>query len=117
MSTVAGDISFAGKPIESGSVRFFPVDGTAGAGAIAPISNGKFEIAADHGLIAGNYLVQVTATKKTGRVIRPKEVMPGDDPTPQQEELQIIPAKYNTNSNLKVELQPGDNSYAQQLVP
>jgi hypothetical protein len=114
-SSVSGEISYAGKPIENGSIRFFPTQGTEGAGAIAAITDGKYSVDADRGLIAGSYMVQVTAMQKTGRVIRPKEVMPGDDPSPQQEELQIIPAQYNTTSSLGVDLQPGENTYSQQL--
>jgi len=43
--------------------------------------------------------------------------MAGDDASPQEEELQIIPAKYNSRSELHTELLPGPNTYDQQLTP
>ena len=113
--TVTGNLSFNGQPVQDGSIRFFPVEGTDGHGAVAKIQNGQYAITSESNLRSGKYVVQITATRKTGRTIKPKEVMPGDSGSPSEEEVQIIPAKYNLKSELRVDLQPGPNSYDQKL--
>lgn len=113
--TVTGTLSFNGQPIQDGSIRFFPVDGTEGPGAVAKIENGQYGITSESNLLAGKYSVQITAVKKTGRMIRPREVMPGDAGTPTEEEIQLIPAKYNSESELRADLHAGENTYDQEL--
>jgi hypothetical protein len=113
-SSVTGEVSFAGRPIENGSVRFFPVESTPGPGAVTAISDGRFEIGEQQGLVAGKYVVQITAVQKTGRIIRSESWV---ETGPQEEERQIIPAKYNLRSELHAEFLPGPNTYDQKLMP
>lgn len=70
--SVSGELSLAGKPIDTGNVRFFPVMETEEKGAVGPISNGRCEIAEKQGLVAGKDMVQVSGMQKAGRMIRPK---------------------------------------------
>ncbi|MEX2306872.1 MAG: hypothetical protein WD738_04735 [Pirellulales bacterium] len=113
--TVSGKLTFNGQPIQDGSIRFFPVDGTDGHGAVAKIENGQYTITSQSNFRSGKYAVQITALRKTGRMIAPREVMPGDDGSPAEEVIQFIPSKYNSNSELQADLQPGQNSYDLEL--
>lgn len=105
---VSGEVSFGGVPVKDGNLRFFPVHGTPGRGASAPIRQGKYAILQDQGLMAGSYRVSITATHSTGRKIRNAEPMPGED-LMVDEVVQYIPEAYNARTTLRVELEPDDN--------
>ena len=60
-------------------------------------------------LFAGEYLVAVSATRATGRMI-PGEGLPGEPETVPEEE-QYIPEEYNSRSQLRVTLEPGENQH------
>ena len=65
---VRGEVSFDGRPLETGTIDFIPVEGTAGGSARSVIANGRYEVAAEHGLLAnGTYQVRVIGLRKTGR--------------------------------------------------
>lgn len=106
--SVSGEVSFDGQPVVEGDLRFFPVDGTPGRGAGAKIQQGKYEIPADSGLMAGSYRVSITAFRATGRQIPNPEQMPGE-PATVDEVLPYIPETYNTRTTLKVRLTAGEN--------
>jgi hypothetical protein len=106
--SATGGVSFAGEDVADGSMRFFPVEGTPGVGAGAKISQGKYDIPQDAGLVAGSYRVSITATRSTGRQIPNPEPMPGESKMI-AEVVQYIPEQYNMRTTLLVELQPGDN--------
>ena len=56
--------------MESGTVRFDPVDRAMGKGAGGMVEAGVLKLPADHGLTGGKYRVTATAFKKTGKVIQ-----------------------------------------------
>ncbi len=73
----SGTVTLDGKPLESGSINFSPVDSsTNGSGGM--VKNGEFEIAADSGLPAGKYSVTILAFSPTGRTVRDPQM--GDRP-------------------------------------
>ena len=67
----------------------------------------QFSIPIDKGLVAGKYLVAITATRKTGKQI-PGEGLYGETNSV-DEEVQFIPAQFNARTNLTVELTAGEN--------
>ena len=102
MAEVKGQITLDGNPLETASIRFAPIDGN-GSTAGSTVANGKFEVV----LPATNYRVQVSAvaplpagTPKDAK--HRYEVGLPDTP-------ELIPAKYNTNSELTLELKEGLN--------
>lgn len=100
---IGGTASYAGTPIETGSIEFSPVEGTTGPATGASIQNGQWEIAADKGpLVGGTYLVRITGTKKTGRTRSPVHGLPGQTPT--EEVVSYIPAAHNSESTLKIRI-------------
>src|SRR5690348_6549122 len=60
LSSVSGEVSYEGQPIEKGRINFAPADGK-GPTAGGPIANGKYEVS---GLLPGTKIVEITAVKR-----------------------------------------------------
>ncbi len=104
-----GQVTFEAKPVATGDIRFFPLGGTPGPGASVKIRDGRYAIPVGPGLTAGTYLVAVMATRPTGRSLRPE---PGYEAAGSvAEEKDYIPERFNAKSELRVTLEPGDNSH------
>jgi hypothetical protein len=65
---ISAQVLVDGAPMDSGTLRFDPVDGT-GKGAGGMVEAGALELPDDHGLHSGTYRVSATAFKKTGKTI------------------------------------------------
>ena len=89
-----------GAPVQSGSVNFAPTEGQATAGG-AVISNGKFSIPRDNGLLPGKYRVAISAAAGGDR---PAPALPGEAPPPAKE---LIPPDWNVASKQIVEVKKG----------
>ncbi len=83
---VSGTVSFAGKPIENGSIVFDPADGK-GIAAMGSIVNGQIQ----GEIPAGEKILRITAQRETG------EKDQYGEPVVES----YIPDKYNVNSQLK----------------
>lgn len=60
LSSVGGEATYEGQPIEKGWINFLPVDGKGRDGG-GPITAGRYEVS---GLLPGQKLVQITAVKR-----------------------------------------------------
>ncbi len=104
-ATVKGTVTFDGKPIESGSINFFPVDGAKGGTAGGIIKNGKYSCP---DVPIGNMRVQIGGVLK---VIGKKKAYD----TPESKEVPIyeetIPRKYSNaqETELEFDVKPGIN--------
>lgn len=108
-SSLSGTCSYGGAPIEEGQIRLFPIDGTPGHGAATRIEQGRYAFDPTAGLVPGNYLVAVSGTRATGRMLA-GEGLPGEpDMVPEIE--QYIPERYNHTSELRLTLEPGENHH------
>src|SRR5688572_18410502 len=59
---VSGTVTFQGKPLDQGTIDFYAAGkSTVEAGAL--ITEGKYEIPADKGLLPGKYLVKIQSTE------------------------------------------------------
>lgn len=98
---VSGSVTLDGRPIANGTIRFEPVaeDGVASG---TTITQGKYDISAARGLPPGEYLVRISAAGESGVA----EPLPGDSSKLAEE---LVPEKYNTNSELKVAIKKGSN--------
>jgi hypothetical protein len=95
-----GDVTFDGRPIETGSIDFIPIEATAGASAVGTIANGRYEIGTQRGLVpGGTYQVRITGWRKTGKTQR-NRMAPGGQSVELVENF--IPSIYNSESTLKV---------------
>lgn len=112
--SVEGEVTLDGTPVQNGSIVFIPSSGTSGPSAGGTISQGKFSIAQNKGPVVGKYMVQIRASEKTGKSV------PAGSPFPPgtmiDETIEIIPKKYNTESELEREIVAGNNPFDFQLT-
>jgi len=104
-AVVSGAVSFNGEPVEEGTISFVPTGTTQGPSTGSPITAGEYSIAADKGPVLGTHRVEIRAYRKTGRKLPPKPPNPSET----EETVPYIPAQYNSESTLTVEIEPGKN--------
>ena len=100
-----GEVKLDGQPVAGpGTIAFYPEQGTESPGASGEIVGGKYQIPEEKGPSAGTFRVEITWPKATGRKL------PSLDPGMTVEErAEAIPAKYNSNTELKVEISSDKN--------
>ena len=104
--SVSGKVTLDGEPVKGGSIVFLPADTAAAKGA-AEIIDGSYLIGADSGLKPGTYRVEISWFKPTGRKI------PSADPGFTTDETrEVVPAKYNINSELTANIGAGENEHS-----
>lgn len=103
LASVSGKVTFDGQPLSDASVEFAPIEveqveeGVGGSGGNAATDeSGKYTVrtGSQFGLQPGKYLVRIAKTSYD------------DD----GQEMQQIPARYNTESDLEVTIESGGNS-------
>ncbi len=97
--SLEGTVSLDGRPLEKGAISFRPQSGTKGPTAGAEIVEGKFSIPPSGGPLAGKFVVEITASGRTGHKI----VNVRTDRL-EEEYTQILPARYNRQSELTAEV-------------
>jgi hypothetical protein len=114
---VWGNVTFEGKPLTEGAITFIPIAPHTGPSTGGTITEGKYDIAANMGPLAGGeYRVEITATRLSGKLI-PNTIGHGGGMLNVPE--MYIPEKYNTNSTLKASISPqaDKNQFDFTLVP
>jgi hypothetical protein len=105
---VSGTVMLDGEPLVGGAIQFFPATNAGGVavGGGSPVENGRFSIAREYGLVPGSYKVAInaaepeTAGAKTKGAARKGRVQVRD----------LIPARYNSETTLKAEIDKGGTS-------
>jgi hypothetical protein len=96
MADVDGDVVLDGKALDEGVIHFFPLDAQART-ASTFVNGGRFQTR----VALGTHRVEISCVKP--RVLRAKQ--DADSGTGQE----IVPARYNTKSELKAEVKTGKN--------
>ncbi|MEX0613226.1 MAG: hypothetical protein WD738_15810 [Pirellulales bacterium] len=96
---VRGKAAYAGKPVENGEIRFFPIDGTLGPVSGAPIIDGEYHVTHRGGVPVGSHRVEVEA-------FRSSQAYPELNAEGGHRE-QFLPRKYNISSELTA-IVPGE---------
>lgn len=121
-SSLSGNVTYDGKPLEDGTIQLRPTGETKGLGGTSKITNGGYNIPAGEALEPGTYSVAIMAV----RPATPAEIAKQENSTkgePQQAgddeaakpaaasapTTQYIPAKYNTQTTLTVDITAGEN--------
>jgi hypothetical protein len=103
-TTIEGTVTYAGQPVEQGSITFEPASG-AGPSAGGIIENGRYKVDAE-GLTPGEMIVRISAVRATGKKI---EAGPPEPPGTMVDEVRpYIPAAYNEQSTLKAQVKAGN---------
>jgi hypothetical protein len=91
--------------MESGTVRFDPVDGAKRNGAGGKVEAAVFQLPAGHGLVPGRYRVSATAFKKTGKSINDYQRGAVEEMVqlPLVDSPKEIELSHDTSANLTVE--------------
>ncbi|MFN3161247.1 MAG: hypothetical protein ACE37I_18190 [Rubinisphaera brasiliensis] len=109
-ASVEGTVTFNGDPVQTGSIQFVPVEGVVGKPVSAPISNGEFSLSSGEGPAVGMNKVVINATRKTGK--QKKNIM-GE----MEDEIEdFIPARYNAQTELQVEISSDGNTETFELT-
>jgi len=106
-AAVGGRVTADGQPVQNGSISFVPTGDTTGPSSGGKITGGSYNIARQHGPVVGRHRVEIRAMRKTGRKVEAGQ--PAPPGTLIDETEQFIPPKYNTQSELTAEIQPGSN--------
>ena len=95
---VSGRVTFKGQPVEFGQLRFKPESSTRGPVTIAPVREGKYLADNQGGVPVGEHIVEILSYDM--KAVNGKwPDGPGSNPPPQ-----ILPAKFNTQSQLTVSI-------------
>ena len=97
---VSGNVTFRGEPLEKGQIRFIPTDGTSGPITVEPIVDGYYTSEDVGGVPVGEHRVEILGYDAEVYAKAPKG--PGSPAIPQ-----LLPKKYNRESELKATLQSG----------
>ena len=109
---VWGTVTVDGKPLASGAIRFTPVEGGTTSGG-SPITDGKYSISREQGLVPGSYKVAVNSASTKTESTKPAE--PGR-PVRSERPKETLPMKYNAKSILSAEVKKGgSNSFTFEL--
>jgi hypothetical protein len=99
-----GTVTYEGKPVERGIITFDPADGQ-GPNTGGEIVQGTYHLTTNTGVLPGKKIVRIRAFRATGRRI---EAGPPAPPGTLVDEIEAyIPARYNDQSTLTVEIIAG----------
>ncbi len=102
---VSGTVEFGGKPLEDGTIQFLSEDmSKGGAAAGGVIKGGSYSFKADQGLPPGKYKVQISSGDPKNMV---REEGPPGESSGRPVAKERLPAEYNSNSKIIVEVGPG----------
>jgi hypothetical protein len=114
-AVVSGIVTFRGKPVRDGTVRFVPTAGSNVPTAGASIADGRYKADGHGGVPVGTHKIQVEAFRKAPLPLKPGAVAPryyDDGGVPEQ----FIPARYNSNTQLEIVIPPGSAEITKDLV-
>ena len=101
---VSGQVTLDGQPVDGGEIRFLP---NVGMPAWGEIVKGRYAIPAATGPSLGTARVEVRSSRKTGK--RFPAIPPAPPNAMIEETVEAIPARYNSQSELKAEIRPCEN--------
>jgi hypothetical protein len=107
-ASAKGQVTFSGQPIAKGTIVFVPQGDKPGASATADVVDGKYELPKQRGPSVGTHRVEILATRVRGKQEAGMPYPPG---TLVDMTEQYIPAQFNHQSTLKVEIKAGANQH------
>jgi hypothetical protein len=110
-AVVSGTVTYNGKPIPEGMVRFVPLQTSTAPVSGTSIVDGKYQCDAHGGVPVGTYTIQIEATHKVP--FAPKQ---GERTPPLMAERsvdrQYLPNRFNRDSQLQITIEPGSRKIA-----
>ncbi|MBQ9874454.1 MAG: hypothetical protein IJM30_08310 [Thermoguttaceae bacterium] len=99
LCTVEGTVTLDGAPLAEGTINFGPMAGSSGTATGAKIENGKYSARASE----GEMIVNIRSQKK--------ETTQDPEHGETMTFTELIPEKYNQQSELKATIKPGKNTF------
>jgi len=97
---VSGTVQFNGAPLKAGNISFQPTEGQTTYGG-ATITDGKYSVPQDQGLVNGKYQVSINSPVPGTGGKRAADAMPGEAPALSNE---LIPPNWNVASDHYIEI-------------
>jgi hypothetical protein len=99
---LSGTVTFNGKPIEDGQIRFMPKEDTKMPLTVEPIKNGEYDTSTTGGVPVGRYQVQFFSYDTR----YPEPSGPGAADRPQ-----LLPPSCNYQSKYEIEVESGQRGF------
>lgn len=111
-ASVFGTVLFDGKPLEKGTIRFVPIEGTEGQKTSTSIHAGSFVLPAEAGPVVGEHRVEIEAPAAGDLAMDDEEALEklAAAGKPVKVDFPVIPAVYNTRSTLKKTVSEGEDN-------
>jgi hypothetical protein len=100
-AAISGHVTLDGQAVDDGVISFVSVDARPSLSAWGTIARGDYSIPAKQGPAIGNNRVEIHWSRKTGNRARHDPKM--------DEYREAIPDQFNRNSQLRVDVKPGEN--------
>ncbi|MEO2045576.1 MAG: hypothetical protein ABGX16_03260 [Pirellulales bacterium] len=109
---VSGLVTYQGKPVESGEMRFFPIEGTVAPMTGSQIEGGRYQVKHHGGVQVGTHKIEILAFEvKENKPSVGQGQSYGGPPR-----HQYLPPKYNKNTELKLTIDSGSGPVAHDFV-
>jgi hypothetical protein len=99
---VSGTVTFNGKPLPHGNIRFMPTGDSAVPMAGTIVRDGVYKVERHGGVPVGAYKIEIEAYQVDKRHTNPDSPMARGAPR-----IQYLPKRYNANSELTITIEPG----------
>jgi hypothetical protein len=106
---VSGKASYAGKPIEVGQIRFIPIEPTRAPITVENIRDGAYETETSGGVPIGTFRVEM-------KMFDPEEYKNAPRVPGAPAVKQLLPDKYNRESELTIAIDSGSDSIEHDFV-
>ena len=110
---VSGTVTYRGKPISDGTIRFMPLPTCPAPMSGAKIVDGKYTVDMHGGVPVGTHKVQIEAIRSIRNASMSN--LPGPHPLQEGGLEQYIPKKYNVNTQLEITLDPADRKIGKNI--
>lgn len=104
---MSGKVTYDGQPVVDGLIRFVPKAGTEMPLTVEPIKDGRYNTSTSGGVPAGSYKVDI-------RAFHPDDPVPMGPGAPGRR--QLLPPKYNNQTELEITLEPGQKKLEHDFV-
>jgi len=108
LQPLSGKVTFQGQPLAQGTIAFFGREEPEQRLSGAMLQEGRFHVAADFGLPPGTYKVKISSPETPAN-----PEMIGGYPV----NVERIPAEFNKNSKLVIEVKPGGGNVFDFSIP
>jgi len=106
-SPVSGSVTLDGTPLDHGTISFSSIDDAKRESSVATITDGKYQIPADNGLMPGKYRVSISAPSGGPTSTDPNEAMA----QAAKPSVERVASRYNSQTELQAAIESGASTH------